>query len=86
MSPNLVYGCWKKILTHSGLKLAVQPYLILIKKVNHLDDAIINFAQNLLNKQFPSINGLQNTLLQTKKQVDSEISQWLQVGMRLLCS
>ena len=39
---------------------------------NQLDDAIINFAQKLLKKQFPSINGLQNTLLQAKKQVESQ--------------
>ena len=34
---------------------------------NELDDAIMNFAQRLLKKQFPDVNGLQNTLLQAKK-------------------
>ena len=58
--------------------------LDLIKKCmilhrNQLDDDIINFAQKLLKKQFPSINGLQNTLLQAKKQVDSKKSQQHQV-------
>jgi len=33
----------------------------------------------LLKKQFPNINGLQNTLLQSKKQADGEKPQWLQV-------
>ena len=42
---------------------------------NPLNDAIMSFAQKLLKKQFPNINGLQNTLLQAKKQVDGEKSQ-----------
>ena len=45
-----------------------------------LDDAIMNFAQRLLKKQFPDVNGLQNTLLQAKKkQVDAGGLQRLQV-------
>jgi len=46
---------------------------------NQLDDTIITFAQKLLKKQFPHINGLQNTLLQAKKQMEGEKSQQLQV-------
>ena len=46
---------------------------------NPLNDAIMSFAQKLLKKQFPNINGLQNMLLQAKKQVDEEKSQCLQV-------
>ena len=46
---------------------------------NQLDDAIISFAQKLLKKQFPNNNGLQNKLLQAKKQVDGEKSRRLQV-------
>ena len=46
---------------------------------NLLDDTIINFAQKLLKKQFPNINGLQNTLLQAKKQINGEKSQRMQV-------
>ena len=46
---------------------------------NELDDAIMNFAQRLLKKQFPDVNGLQNTLLQAKKQVDAGGLQRLQV-------
>ena len=47
---------------------------------NELDDAIMTFAQRLLKKQFPDINGLQNTLLQAKKkQVDTGGLQRLQV-------
>ena len=44
---------------------------------NQLDDTIITFAQKLLKKQFPHINGLQNTLLQAKKQMEGEKSQRL---------
>ena len=46
---------------------------------SELDDAIMNFAQRLLKKQFPDVNGLQNTLLQAKKQVDAGGLQRLQV-------
>jgi len=41
---------------------------------NQLDDAIMNFAQKLLKKQFPNVNGFQNILLQSKKQTDGEKS------------
>lgn len=44
-----------------------------------LDDMIINFAQKLLKKQFPHIDGLQNTVLQTKSQVNSSKQNQLQV-------
>ena len=50
-----------------------------ILRGDQLDDTVINFAQKLLKKQFPNINGLHNPLLQTKKQVDGEKSQQLQV-------
>jgi len=39
---------------------------------NQLDDAIVSLAQKLLKKQFPNINGLQNSILQAKTQVNSE--------------
>ena len=39
----------------------------------------MSFAQKLLKKQFPNINGLQNTLLQAKKQVNTGELQRLQV-------
>ena len=40
----------------------------------------MSFAQKLLKKQFPYVNGLQNTLLQAKKkQVDTGGLQRLQV-------
>ena len=34
---------------------------------NELVDAIMSFAEKLLKKQFPYVNGLQNTLLRAKK-------------------
>ena len=42
----------------------------ILNEDDELDDAIRTFAQRLLKKQFPNINGLQNTLLQGKKQVN----------------
>ena len=35
-----------------------------------LNDVVILFAQKLLKKQFTTISGLQNTVLQAKKQND----------------
>ena len=46
---------------------------------DELNDAIMSFAQKLLKKQFPNINGLQNTLLQAKKNMDTSGLQRLQV-------
>lgn len=44
-----------------------------------LNDVIINFAQKLLKKQFPVIGGLQNTVLQAKKQNELGVQSCLQV-------
>ena len=39
-----------------------------------LTDVEINFAQSLLKKQFPNLNGLASTLYQEKKTILSEAS------------
>ena len=39
----------------------------ILNEDDELDDAIMTFAQRLLKRQFPNINGSQNTLLQGKK-------------------
>ena len=46
---------------------------------DELDDAILSFTQKLIKKQFPAIDGLQNTLLQGKKLVSTSAQQRLQV-------
>ena len=42
---------------------------IMILSGEELDDAVLTFAQKLLKKQFPSIGGLLNPLLQEKKKL-----------------
>ena len=37
-----------------------------ILRGDKLKDLVINFVQKLLKKQFPSVKGLQSTLLQSK--------------------
>jgi len=59
--------------------ILLDSYKEAILRGDQLDDTVINFAQKLLKRQFPNINGLHNPLLQTKKQVDGEKSQRLQV-------
>ena len=44
-----------------------------------LSDLHINFAQSLLKLQFPWVNGLQNTLLQSKNNPDKPLQDQLQV-------
>ena len=44
-----------------------------------LSDLHINFAQTLLKLQFPCVNGLQNTLLQSKNNPDKPLQDQLQV-------
>ena len=83
MAPSLVLWLLKKDIYTQWVKTGHTTLLDSHKKAllhgNQLDNTIINFAQKLLKKQFPNINGLQNPLLQTKKQVDGEKSQRLQV-------
>ena len=40
-----------------------------------LSDLHINFAQPLLKLQFPWVNGLQNTLLQSKRTIQTSLSR-----------
>ena len=63
----------------TGRTILIDTHKEAILRGDQLDDTVINFAQKLLKKQFPNINGLHNPLLQTKKQVDGEKSQRLQV-------
>ena len=44
-----------------------------------LSDLHINFVQQLLNKQFPKLGGLQSTLLQSKEQVKEAVKNQIQV-------
>ena len=44
-----------------------------------LSDLHIDYAQQLIKKQFPSLNGLQSTLYQSKKQVGGTMKNRLQV-------
>ena len=44
-----------------------------------LSDLHINYAQQLIKKQFPNLNGLQSTLYQSKKQVGGTVKNRLQV-------
>ena len=64
----------------TGRTILLDSHKEVILRGDQLDDTVINFAQKLLKKQFPNINGLHNPLLQTKKQVDGEKSQQLQVA------
>jgi len=66
---------WVKI----GRTTLLDSHKEMILRGNQLDDTVISFAQKLLKKQFPNINGLQNPLLQNKKQMDGEKTQRLQV-------
>lgn len=44
-----------------------------------LSDLSINLAQQLLKKQFPSVNGLQSTLLQAKPRLGEPPNNQLQI-------
>ena len=70
------YSEWVK---NSRISLLASHKKEILNEDDELDDAIITFAQRLLKRQFPNIHGLQNTLLQGKKQVNTSGIQQLQV-------
>ena len=51
----------------TGCTCLLASHKRMILNGEELDDVILNFAQKLLKKQFPSIGGLQNPVLQGKK-------------------
>ena len=61
----------------TGRTRLLASHRIMILSGEELDDAILTFAQKLLKKQFPSIGGLLNPLLQEKKKLKG--SQCLQL-------
>jgi len=71
MAVQNINAWWVK----TGRTILLDSYKEAILRGDQLNDTVINFAQ----KQFSNINGLQNPLLQTKKQVDGEKLQRLQV-------
>ena len=63
-----------------GIRL-IQQNKYGILRGNKLNNLVINFVQKLLKKQFPSVKGLQSTLLQSKppKPLDDNCALHLQV-------
>lgn len=61
------------------MKLLDRDRSTLLSPVGWLNDSIVNAAQKMLKKQFPSINGLQDTALGYVMSYEIQTGQFLQI-------